>query len=68
MLYSSSNLILLWWPFCSLIAAIFAIDKKEGFWGTLVISLFFSPLAGILCAYISGDKPPKNKPITSNQH
>lgn len=31
-------------------------DKKLGFWGTFLLSVFFSAPVGILCAFISGSK------------
>lgn len=47
---------ILWWVVGSFIAAFICMDKEEGFFGTLIISLLFTPAVGLICAFCSGTK------------
>lgn len=56
---------LILWALGSLIVALYGNDRRLGFWGTLIASLFLSPLLVFLLLYASEDLSRKQRPKQS---
>jgi Na+/H+-dicarboxylate symporter len=60
------NIFIIWIIFCFIVASI-AKSKKLGYWGGFFLSLFFSPLIGLIFALISKPKE-RNKEKATGQY
>ena len=47
----------LFWIIGSLVVALYGASRKFGFWGYFMISMFLSPLVGLLIVFASDPRP-----------
>lgn len=55
------------WFVFSLVAGVVGMDRKIGFWGAFLLSLFLSPLIGLIIAFASKANAPEEVVVVSQE-
>jgi phosphate/sulfate permease len=55
------------WFVFSLVAGVVGMDRKIGFWGAFFLSLFLSPLIGLIIAFASKNNTPEDVVIVNQE-
>ncbi|HYH08462.1 MAG TPA: hypothetical protein VEK11_15505 [Thermoanaerobaculia bacterium] len=56
------------WIGLSYLVAVLGRERKFGFWGTLLVSLFFTPLVGLLTVFASDARPKPPRRCIRHHH
>ena len=56
------------WLALSYLVAVLGEDRKFGFWGTLIVSVIFSPLVGLLTVFASDARPRPPRRCVRHHH
>lgn len=56
------------WLGLAYLVAVLGRDRKFGFWGTLIISVLFSPIVGLLTVFASDARPKPPRRCIRHDH